>query len=64
LGFKPDRLLDRFEFVEERSRWGAKFRFGLFAVSDHDMALIAQAMRADLSGLGLAPPYHAGTPLP
>jgi hypothetical protein len=46
-------LLDQFEFVEDRSRWGAKFRFGLFAVSDHDMRLIAQAMRADLSGLGL-----------
>ncbi len=46
-------LLDHFEFVEDRSRWGAKFRFGLFAVSDHDMRLIAQAMRADLQRLGL-----------
>ena len=46
-------LLDRFEFVEDRSRWGAKFRFGLFAISDHDMQLIAQAMRADLAALGL-----------
>lgn len=46
-------LLDAFEFVEDRSRWGAKFRFGLFPVSDHDMRLIAQAMRADLQALGL-----------
>lgn len=46
-------LLDSFEFVEERSRWGAKFRFGLFAVSDHDMRLIAQAMHADLQAFGL-----------
>lgn len=46
-------LLDHFEFVDDRSRWGAKFRFGLFAVSDHDMRLIAQAMRADLQRLGL-----------
>ena len=47
-------LLDRFEFVEDRHRWGAKFRFGLFAVSDHDMRLIAQAMKADVRALGLA----------
>jgi hypothetical protein len=46
-------LLDRFEFVEDRSRWGAKFRFGLFQISDHDMRLIAQAMGADLQALGL-----------
>jgi hypothetical protein len=53
-------LLDQFEFVEDRSRWSAKFRFGLFAVSDHDMRLIAHAMWADLSALGLLHPYHAG----
>lgn len=47
-------LLDGFEFVEDRQRWGYKFRFGLFAVSDHDMQLIARAMRADLAALGLA----------
>jgi hypothetical protein len=47
-------LLDDFEFVEDRQRWGAKFRFGLFRVSDHDMALIARAMHADLQALGLA----------
>ena len=40
-------LLDDFEFVENRQRWGYKFRFGLFEVSDHDMRLIAQAMAAD-----------------
>lgn len=40
-------LLDKFEFVEDRSRWGYKFRFGLFSISDHDMALIAQAMHVD-----------------
>lgn len=47
-------LLDVLEFVEDRTRWGAKFRFGLFAVSDHDMRLIAQAMQADVRSLGLA----------
>jgi hypothetical protein len=40
-------LLEQFEFVEDRMRWGYKFRFGLFDVSDHDMQLIARAMHAD-----------------
>jgi hypothetical protein len=44
-------LLDEFEFVEDRSRWGYKFRFGLFQISDHDMKLIAKAMVADVSML-------------
>ena len=42
-------LLDDFEFVENRSRWGYKFRFGLFTISDHDMRLIAQAMDVEAS---------------
>lgn len=46
-------LLDQFEFVEDRSRWGYKFRFGLFKVGDGDMRLIAQAMQADLPLLDL-----------
>ena len=44
-------LLDAFEFVENRQRWGYKFRFGLFEVSDHDMRLIAGAMEADWRAL-------------
>ncbi len=39
-------LLDTLEFVEDRQRWGYKFRFGLFSISDHDMRLIADAMGA------------------
>ncbi len=46
-------LLDAFEFVEDRARWGAKFRFGLFEISTHDMRLIAQAMRANADALQL-----------
>jgi EVE domain len=46
-------LLDHFEFVEDRNRWGYKFRFGLFNVSDADMRLIAGAMQADLHALFL-----------
>ena len=45
-------LLDDFEFVEDRSRWGYPFRFGLFKVSAHDMRLIAGAMQVDLGALG------------
>jgi hypothetical protein len=37
-------LVDRFEFVDKRAHWGAKFRFGLFAIGDHDMQVIAEAM--------------------
>jgi EVE domain len=44
-------LLDDFEFVEDRQRWGYKFRFGLFKISDHDMQLIATAMNAPLDSL-------------
>jgi len=44
-------LVPRFDFVETPSRWGYKFRFGLFDVSDHDMRLIAEAMEADMAAL-------------
>ena len=44
-------LLDRFDFVEDRQRWGYKFRFGLFEINAHDMGLIAQAMGVDTSML-------------
>jgi hypothetical protein len=44
-------LIDRFEFVQDRARWGYAFRFGLFAVSDQDMRLIADAMQADAGAL-------------
>ena len=44
-------LLNQFEFIEDRQRWGYKFRFGLFKVVDADMRLIAQAMQADLTAL-------------
>ena len=46
-------LLDNFDFIENRQRWGYKFRFGLFDVSDNDMRLIALAMGSDLKVLAL-----------
>jgi EVE domain len=44
-------LLDHFEFVEDRARWGYKFRFGLFQIGEADMRLIASAMQADAQKL-------------
>lgn len=41
-------LLDRLEFSAGVGNWGYQLRFGLFAVSDHDMRLIADAMEAPL----------------
>ena len=46
-------LLDQLQFIEDRQRWGYKFRFGLFEVNDHDLRLIAGAMQADAAELGL-----------
>jgi hypothetical protein len=40
-------LLDELEFIEDRQRWGYKFRFGLFQVCAADMQRIATAMAAD-----------------
>ena len=39
-------LVEQFDFVDDPKRWGSKFRFGLFDVSEHDMRLIARAMNA------------------
>jgi len=44
-------LLDELEFVEDRQRWGYKFRFGLFEIKQADMQRIAQAMQADMTVL-------------
>lgn len=42
-------LLDQFEFVQDRARWGYQFRFGLFKIVETDMRLIARQMQADLA---------------
>jgi len=46
-------LIESFDFVENKKRWGFKFRFGLFEVNDHDIRLIASAMKADSRALAL-----------
>jgi hypothetical protein len=62
-GFKPYRrdmawlpaeeapirpLLDRLEFTTGDRNWGYKLRLGLFPISEHDLEVIAGAMRANL----------------
>lgn len=47
-------LLDHLEFIDDRRRWGSKFRFGLFSIGHADMRRIASAMQADLEELGLS----------
>jgi len=42
-------LLERLEFTKGLRNWGQKFRFGLFAITASDMAIIADAMGAHLS---------------
>jgi len=46
-------LIERLAFIENPRQWGYKFRFGLFEVSDADIALIARRMQADLKALAL-----------
>lgn len=39
-------LLNQLEFTKNKKNWGYKFRFGLIAISEHDMRLISIAMKA------------------
>ncbi len=41
-------LLDELDFTKEQRNWGYQLRFGLFAISDHDIELIAKAMGVKL----------------
>lgn len=41
----PIRLLiEDLDFIEDKSRWGYKFRFGVFRIDDHDLEVIRSAM--------------------
>ena len=37
-------LIDRLDFIEDKRRWGYKFRFGVFRIDDHDLEVIRSAM--------------------
>ncbi|ODQ84873.1 EVE domain-containing protein [Mycolicibacterium holsaticum] len=37
-------LLEDLGFIENKSRWGYKFRFGVFKIDEHDLEVIRSAM--------------------
>ena len=37
-------LLDNLEFIEDKKRWGYRFRFGVFEIHEHDFDVIRSAM--------------------
>ena len=37
-------LLDELGFIEDKKRWGYRFRFGLFQIDEHDFDVIRAAM--------------------
>jgi hypothetical protein len=37
-------LIDSLDFIENKQRWGYKFRFGVFRIDDHDLETIRTAM--------------------
>ncbi|MCV7226225.1 EVE domain-containing protein [Mycolicibacterium komossense] len=43
-------LIDHLGFIEDKKRWGFRFRFGLFQVNDHDFEVIAAAMTRSVAG--------------
>nr|WP_090277056.1 EVE domain-containing protein [Mycolicibacterium komanii]CRL70943.1 hypothetical protein CPGR_02193 [Mycolicibacterium komanii] len=37
-------LLEHLDFIEDKARWGYKFRFGVFKIGDDDLEVIRSAM--------------------
>jgi predicted RNA-binding protein len=37
-------LIEELNFIEDKTRWGYRFRFGVFSIDEHDFALIRTAM--------------------
>ena len=37
-------LIDELDFIEDKQRWGYKFRFGVFRIDDRDLEVIRKAM--------------------
>ncbi|OBF90002.1 Protein of uncharacterised function DUF55 [Mycolicibacterium flavescens] len=37
-------LLEKLNFIEDKTRWGYKFRFGVFKIGDDDLEVIRSAM--------------------
>jgi hypothetical protein len=41
-------LIEKLEFVTDKNKWGYKFRFGAFEISEKDFKFIAKKMRVKL----------------
>jgi hypothetical protein len=37
-------LLEHLDFIEDKTRWGIKFRSGMFEIDDHDFEVLRSAM--------------------
>jgi hypothetical protein len=37
-------LIEELHFIEDKKRWGYKFKFGVFKIDDHDLDLIRRNM--------------------
>ena len=37
-------LLDELDFIQDKARWGYRFRFGVFTIDEHDFGVIRSAM--------------------
>ena len=49
-------LIEQLDFIEDPARWGYKFRFGVFKISDHDLDVIRSAMTsAPVPGATVSP---------
>ncbi|KUI26362.1 EVE domain-containing protein [Mycobacterium sp. IS-1742] len=57
-------LIDALDFVENKQRWGYKFRFGVFRIDDHDFETIRTAMThsSDLVGASTVNDDAGGVP--
>ena len=42
-------LLNQLDFTKNKKNWGYQFRFGLIAINEHDMQLIAKVMQATIN---------------
>lgn len=42
-------LLNQLDFIKNKKNWGYQFRFGLIAISGHDMQLISEEMQATIN---------------
>jgi hypothetical protein len=42
-------LIEHLDFIEDKKRWGFRFRFGLFRIDEHDFEVIHAAMTSSLA---------------